>query len=105
VSGGVAAILDGDTPRSLLARADAALYSAKEAGRNRTYRHTGNNLQPLPAQHANGKQNDLDAKPEERLNRRPTDVMPASRRGGEARRQDLLPARTMEPEPVAHASV
>lgn len=32
---GVAANVPGDTPKTLIARADAALYAAKEAGRNR----------------------------------------------------------------------
>jgi diguanylate cyclase len=41
VSGGVAAATEGDNPQTLLARADAALYSAKAAGRNRLFRHTG----------------------------------------------------------------
>jgi diguanylate cyclase (GGDEF)-like protein len=41
VSGGVSAAVDGDNPQTLLARADAALYSAKAAGRNRVYYHTG----------------------------------------------------------------
>lgn len=41
VSCGVAAASDGDNPQSLLARADAALYSAKAAGRNRAFKHTG----------------------------------------------------------------
>ena len=35
-SAGVAAWRPGDTPASLIARADAALYAAKRAGRNRT---------------------------------------------------------------------
>ena len=35
---GVAAFRPGDTPDSLMARADAALYSAKQAGRNRVAR-------------------------------------------------------------------
>ncbi len=46
ISGGVAAAVDGDTPQTLLARADAALYSAKAAGRNRVYHHTGMEIRP-----------------------------------------------------------
>jgi diguanylate cyclase len=41
ISGGVSAAVDGDNPQTLLARADAALYSAKAAGRNCVYFHTG----------------------------------------------------------------
>jgi diguanylate cyclase len=47
ISGGVAGAVDGDNPQTLLARADAALYSAKAAGRNRVFHHTG--LEILPA--------------------------------------------------------
>lgn len=36
VSVGVAALVDGDTPETLLQRADSALYQAKHEGRNRT---------------------------------------------------------------------
>ncbi len=41
ISGGVAGAVDGDGAQTLLARADAALYSAKAAGRNRVFYHTG----------------------------------------------------------------
>lgn len=41
ISGGIATAGAGDTPQTLLARADAALYSAKAAGRNIIYRHNG----------------------------------------------------------------
>jgi len=51
VSGGVAMALDGDNAQSLLSRADAALYSGKAAGRNRIYRHTGTEIEPI-SQHA-----------------------------------------------------
>jgi diguanylate cyclase len=48
VSGGVAAAGDSDTTESLLGHADTALYSAKAAGRNRIFCHTGNDVQPVP---------------------------------------------------------
>lgn len=47
VSGGVAAAHEGDTAESLLGHADAALYSAKHAGRNRVFCHTGNEVEPV----------------------------------------------------------
>jgi diguanylate cyclase len=47
VSGGVAMALDGDNAQTLLSRADAALYSGKAAGRNRIYRHTGSDIEPV----------------------------------------------------------
>jgi diguanylate cyclase len=46
ISGGVAVAADGDNPQTLLARADAALYSAKAAGRNHVFRHTGLTILP-----------------------------------------------------------
>lgn len=47
VSGGVAEALDGDTPETLMARADAALYAAKSGGRNTVRRHTGEDVEAL----------------------------------------------------------
>ena len=47
ISGGVAQAIDSDTPQSLIARSDAALYGAKAAGRNRVYRHTGADIEPV----------------------------------------------------------
>ena len=41
ISGGVTAAREGDTQESLIARADAALYGAKSAGRNRVFWSTG----------------------------------------------------------------
>ena len=47
VSGGGATIRSGDTPQYLLARADAALYGAKAAGRNRFFLHDGTDILPF----------------------------------------------------------
>ncbi len=47
VSGGVAMALDGDTPASLLGRADSALYAAKAAGRNCVCSHLGTQIEPV----------------------------------------------------------
>jgi len=47
VSGGVAVATDGDNPQTVLSRADAALYSAKAAGRNRVFRHIGGDIEPV----------------------------------------------------------
>jgi diguanylate cyclase (GGDEF)-like protein len=55
VSGGVAMALDGDNAQTLLSRADAALYSGKAAGRNRVYRHTGSDIEPIEALTTAGK--------------------------------------------------
>jgi diguanylate cyclase (GGDEF)-like protein len=52
VSGGVAAAGESDTAESLLGHADTALYSAKAAGRNRIFCHTGNDTQPVAEQAA-----------------------------------------------------
>ncbi len=45
VSGGVTSTCDGDDAQTLVARADAALYSAKAAGRNRLFCHNGNSIE------------------------------------------------------------
>jgi diguanylate cyclase len=50
VSGGVTAAQEDDTPESLIARADTALYSAKSAGRNRIFCHTGEGAEPVAAE-------------------------------------------------------
>ncbi len=48
MSAGVAAAIDGDNAETLLARADAALYGAKAAGRNRVFFHNGMRIQAYP---------------------------------------------------------
>ena len=50
VSGGVTVAVEGDTPESLVARADAALYSAKNAGRNRVFCCVGEDTQPITSE-------------------------------------------------------
>jgi diguanylate cyclase (GGDEF)-like protein len=50
ISGGVAEAGSKDTTQTLVARSDAALYGAKAAGRNRVYRHTGEDLEPVAAE-------------------------------------------------------
>lgn len=52
ISGGVAMALEGDNAQSLLSRADAALYSGKAAGRNRVFRHTGSDIEPIAVESA-----------------------------------------------------
>jgi diguanylate cyclase len=47
VSVGVTIALDGDSVESILSRADAAMYEAKTAGRNRVLRHTGQQIEPI----------------------------------------------------------
>jgi len=41
ISGGIALAMEGDTPDTLLSRADSALYEAKSAGRNSVFCHDG----------------------------------------------------------------
>ena len=45
VSGGLSQALDGDNGQTLLSRARAALYTAKSAGRNCVFRHTGRDIE------------------------------------------------------------
>jgi hypothetical protein len=52
VSGGVAEVVDGDTPEALFIRADTALYSAKNAGRNRIFYRAGDDTQQVAPEKA-----------------------------------------------------
>jgi diguanylate cyclase (GGDEF)-like protein len=47
ISGGVIQALDGDDARTLLARANEALYGAKASGRNSIFLHNGTQLEPV----------------------------------------------------------
>lgn len=44
VSCGLATVADGDTPQTILSRADSALYSAKSAGHNCVFQHSGRSI-------------------------------------------------------------
>ncbi len=48
LSGGIAELLHGDTPASLFERADAALYRAKELGKDRADIARAGELRPDP---------------------------------------------------------
>src|SRR5690606_12111 len=50
ISVGVAATRTGEHKRDLVHRADAALYAAKKAGRNRVYSHSGTSCDPVALQ-------------------------------------------------------
>ncbi len=44
ISCGLATVADGDIPQTILSRADSALYSAKAAGHNCVFQHSGRNI-------------------------------------------------------------
>jgi diguanylate cyclase len=47
ISVGVATALDGDSPQTILSRADKALYGAKAAGRNCCWQYVGDDVEPV----------------------------------------------------------
>ncbi len=47
VAGGIVEVLDGDSPRKILSRADSALYSARAQGSRCLFQHNGNSLRQL----------------------------------------------------------
>ncbi len=47
VSGGTAEAIKGDNSRTLLGRADSALYAAKSGGRNQVHQHNGESIEPI----------------------------------------------------------
>jgi diguanylate cyclase (GGDEF)-like protein len=49
VSVGITTVLAGDDAKIILARADAAMYAAKAAGRNVAFQHDGSGVQPCRA--------------------------------------------------------
>lgn len=65
ISGGLSMVLDGDSIRTLLARADSALYSAKAAGHNCVYLHDGEMIQPLSTELEEPDSNPSNGKPVE----------------------------------------
>jgi diguanylate cyclase len=50
VSGGVTMACESDTAESLIERADAALYAAKDAGRNRVFCRSGDTIRPVASE-------------------------------------------------------
>jgi len=52
VSAGVTTVLDGDTPETILSRAEAALRQAQAAGRNCVFRHDGERIEPANEEEA-----------------------------------------------------
>jgi len=67
VSCGLATVADGDTPQTILSRADSALYSARSAGRNCVFQHSGRNINLVDADVLTGPNTQLEASDTTRL--------------------------------------
>lgn len=67
VSGGVTVAVESDTPETLIARADSALYSAKDSGRNCIFCRSGDDTQRVARESSEQQRVLWDAEPEQEL--------------------------------------